>query len=116
MTKSVQLTFADSAAHNLYALILASESVTQLPQRIDLGAVIFPDFVAQIILTLPLAQAGNSGNSLSVQDKDGNEMYSLIAGFAQEIGAGLLNNVSLQAILVQASASEVVLDVLVIQN
>ena len=116
MTKSIQLTSADTNAHNLYQLILAAESVTQLPQRVDQGAVIFPDFVAQITLSLPLSQSGNSGASLSIQDKDGNEMYSLIAGFVQEIGAGLLNNVSLQAIKLQASASGVVTDVYVIQN
>jgi|SRR5208337_3571117 len=116
MTQGIQLTSTDAASHNLYALILAALSVTQLPQRVDQGAAIFPDFVAQVTFSLPISQAGNSGASLSVMNRSGSEMLSLIPGFTQSLGAGLLNNVSLQALYIQASASGVVTDVSIVQN
>jgi hypothetical protein len=116
MTKSIQLTAADTNAHNLYQLILAALGVTQLPQRVDQGAVFFPDFVAQVSFNLPIGQAGNPGNSLSVQDQNGNEMFTVLPGIASPLGAGTLNNISLQAIKLQASAIGVVTDVNVIQN
>jgi len=116
MTKSIQLTAADTSAHNLYALILAAMSVTQLPQRVDQGAVFFPDFVNTITFNLPLSQTGNPGNSLSVQDQNGNEMNSVLPGIPYSIVGPVSNTISLQAIKIQASASGVVTDVLIIQN
>lgn len=117
MTKAVQLTSADTAAHNLYALILAKLGVIQLPQRADLGDVIFPDPVAQVKFLLPVNQAGNSGKNMSVQDQNGNEMSSLITGIEFDLGAANGPNIiSTQAIKLQASASGMVIDVTVIVN
>jgi len=113
MTKAIQLTAADSAAHNLYALILAALGVTQLPQRVDLGAVFFPDFVASVTFSLDLST--NSGKSLSVQDQNGNEMQQVLPGIPFTLGAGNQNAVGLQAILIQASASGVITDVSIVQ-
>jgi len=112
MTQAAQLTLADTAVHNLYALILADDGVTQLPQRTDLGAIIFLDPSASVTFTLPLSQAGNSGNSLSLQDQEGNELTSLLPGIPFTLGLSTgPNEIALQAIKVKASASGVVLDV-----
>jgi hypothetical protein len=115
MIKGIQLTAADTDSHNLYALILAALSITQLPQRVDQGAVFFPDFVFSLTLSLPLNQDGNSGNSLSVQDQNGNEMQNLLPGIPWTI-TGVVNGIALQAIQIQASASGVVTDVSIVQN
>ena len=116
MTKGIQLTSADTSSHNLYALILSALSVTQLPQRVDQGAVFFPDFVNSISFNLPLSQSGNPGNSLSVQDQNGNEMNSVLPGIPYIITGPTGNTISLQAIKIQASASGVVTDVSIVQN
>jgi hypothetical protein len=114
MTKAIQLTAADVSVHNLYALIEAALGVTQLPQRVDLGAVFFPDFVESLTISLPLSQSGNSGNNLSVQDQNGHEITSVLPGIPFTI-AGTGNIISLQAIKLQASASGVVTDVSIVQ-
>jgi hypothetical protein len=117
MTKAYQLTAADTNSHNLYALILTSLGVTQLPQRVDRGAVFPPDFVCTVTFTLSLSQAGNSGNGLSVQDVSGNEITSVLPGIPFSLGAGgTQNNISLQALKIQSSAEGVVTDVSIIQN
>ena len=116
MTKSIVLTAADTDAHNLYALILAALGVTQLPQRVDQGAVFFPDFVKSVTFSLPVNQGGNTGHTLSVQDKDGNEMNSVVPGTPFKIEGTVGNLISLQAIELQASASGVVCDVSIVQN
>jgi hypothetical protein len=115
MTKAIQLTSTDSASHNLYALILTEMNVTQLPQRVDLGAIFFPDFVQTVTFTLPLNQSGNSGESLSIQDQNGIEMTSVLPGIPYSI-SGKNNIISLQAIKIQASASGVVTDVAIVQS
>jgi hypothetical protein len=114
MTRGVVITFTDTAAHNLYALILAALGVTQLPQAN--GAAFFPDFVTQVTFLLNILTAGNSGQSLSIQDQNGHEMNSCITGIPVTIGSGNVNNVSLQAIKLQASASGVAVDVSIVQN
>lgn len=117
MIKAIQLTAADANAHNLYALILAAQSVSQLPQRVDLGVVTFPDTVATITFLLPITVAGNSGESLSVQDLDGNEIGQVITGIPLTLNSGsAVNNLSVQEIKIKASASGVVTDVSVIVN
>jgi hypothetical protein len=115
MTKSIVLTAADTDAHNLYALILAALGVTQLPQRVDLGAVFFPDFVESVTFLLPTNQAGNTSHTLSLQDQNGNEILSIIVGIPYTI-EGIRNSISLQAFKVQASAEGVVLNVSIVQN
>ena len=114
MTKAIQLTSTDAAAHNLYSLILAALTVTQLPQRVDQGAVFFPDFVASVSFNLT-GVAGNSGQSLSVQDQDGNELNSVIPLIPFTIAGGR-NIISLQALKIQATAAGVITDVSIIQN
>ena len=114
MTRAIQLTAADTSAHNLYALILEAESVTQLPQRVDLGAVFFPDFVNNLTITLPLSQAGNSGQSLSIQDP-GSEITSVLPGIPFKI-SGVGNSIALQGLKIQATAIGVVTDVFAVQN
>jgi hypothetical protein len=112
MTKSIVLTAADTDAHNLYALILAALGVTQLPQRVDLGAVFFPDFVASVNFFLPSATAGQY---ISIQDQNGNEMVQIGPNNPTSLGAGIINNISLQALKIQASVTGIVTEVTVFQ-
>ena len=111
MTKSIELTAADTNAHNLYALILAELGVTQLPQRVDLGDVFFPDFVAKVTFFLDNGNPANSGNTLQIQDQSGNEITSILPAIPYSIGSGNQNNVSLQSLQIEASASGVVTNV-----
>ena len=108
MTKAIVLTSADSAAHNLYGLILAVLGVTQLPQRVDQGAVFFPDFVASVNFYI-------SSGTLSVQDQNGNQMTVVPATTNISIGNGQINDVSLQAMKIQASGSGITINVTVFQ-
>jgi hypothetical protein len=115
MTETITLTSTDTAAHNLYQLILAELEVTQLPQRVDLGAVFFPDFVASVTFSLSLQQTGNSGQSLSVQDQGGFEYNDVLPGIPWMLGPGNINAISLQGLKIQASAVGVVTDVSIVQ-
>lgn len=114
MVRAYQLTLADTSLHNLYALILAAEGVTQLPQRVDLGDVIFPSPVASITFSLPLIDA-NSGNTLPIQDQTGQEITVLLAGIPFPLSSMNVNSIYLQNIQVKASAGSMVLDVSVNQ-
>lgn len=110
MVRACQITFADAISHNLYAMILATNSVTQLPQRTDLGAVIFPSVVSELTFLLPISEAGNSGQNCAIQDVTGAEINEVITGIPFTISDSV-NSIDLQAILVQATASGVILDV-----
>lgn len=107
MTKSIQLTSADSASHNLYGLILAALAVTQLPQRVDLGAVVFPDFVSSVNFSV-------ASGTWKVLDSSGNLMTSINSGNTS-FGNGNINNISLQAMQLQADAGSRVINITAFQ-
>src|ERR1041384_5198276 len=97
MVQAVTITAADTAAHNLYELILDALGVTQLPQRADLGDVIFQDPVASVNFYV-------ASGTLSVQDQDGNQITLVPATTDISLGTGDVNNISLQAMKIQSGS------------
>jgi len=109
MMQGCQITLSDTAAYNLYALILSTLNLASPPQT-GLGQRVFASNVAYLCLTLAINQSGNSGNFVSVQDQNGQEMNVLISGIPW-IVFDTTNTIDLQGIKLQATADGAVVDV-----
>ena len=105
MTKGITVT-ATGTPQNLYALILVALSVTQLPQRVDLGTVFFPDFVNTVIF--------NSAEDFNVLDQNGNLVIDTTTGTAPFQLVGVSNNIFLQALEIESVTGSVNVNVTVI--
>jgi hypothetical protein len=105
MTKAITVT-ATETPQNLYALILAALGITQLPQRVDLGAVFFPDFVNTIIF--------NTAENFNILDQNGNLIIDDATSQPPFQLVGVSNNISLQALEVESVTGSIGVNVTVI--